>query len=438
MEMDWEIRASSWSNMQSNLGKSSTHEEDAYKVFDQMLTSESDDLRRPNRILEVTIHKVCYPITKSLLCQIFGPFGVVEDIYLYNGWDWVEARVIFQSKQQACDAFGELHGRNIYDGCCQMEIKWGFSQEPNVSVVSSNSNTTASSSSVLFPSGEAAVSSSSKWFLSTAASMSTIDELFSEKFRVEADASGEHTKATALVEVAGGSTIAIPLVTNSDRDIDGELHVPEVATIVKEAAPGPDFIVLDSSANRSVGSNISIGMSSNCSTKCPIILAHTLTVTAIRINDRVPTSSLTSLLLTLRFDGPALHPLKWFPSMPMEFMCDNVEIRPRPWPSFLIEVGVSSFWCSGLFHPPTWLLIVGQKLVEISAMRFRRNLSLGDATMLQVLEMPLMNFWQVYYSGLEMRWTSLVLAKIAVTLSDQFPSCRWMLIQESNQCVCGS
>lgn len=118
-------------------------------------------------------------------------------------------------------------------------------------------------------------------------------------------------------------------------------------------------------------------------------------------------------------------------------MCDNVEIRPRPWPSFLIEVRVSSFWCSGLFHPPTWLLIVGQKLVEISAMRFRRNLSLGDATMLQVLEMPLMNFWQVYYSGLEMRWTSLVLAKIAVTLSDQFPSCRWMLIQESNQCVCG-
>lgn len=69
-------------------------------------------------------------------------------------------------------------------------------------------------------------------------------------------------------------------------------------------------------------------------------------------------------------------------------------------------------------------------------MRFRRNLSLGDATMLQVLEMPLMNFWQVYYSGLEMRWTSLVLAKIAVTLSDQFPSGCWMLIQESNQCVC--
>jgi len=78
--------------MQLNLGRCNTHEEDAYEVFDQMLTSESDDRRRPNRILEVTIHKVCYPITESLLRQVFGPFGVVEDVYLYKGWDWVEAQ----------------------------------------------------------------------------------------------------------------------------------------------------------------------------------------------------------------------------------------------------------------------------------------------------------------------------------------------------------
>jgi len=90
--MDCKIRGSSWSNMQLNLGRCNTHEEDAYEVFDQMLTSESDDRRRPNRILEVTIHKVCYPITESLLRQVFGPFGVVEDVYLYKGWDWVEAQ----------------------------------------------------------------------------------------------------------------------------------------------------------------------------------------------------------------------------------------------------------------------------------------------------------------------------------------------------------
>ena len=66
--------------MQLNLGRCNTHEEDAYEVFDQMLTSESDDRRRPNRILEVTIHKVCYPITESLLRQVFGPFGVVENV----------------------------------------------------------------------------------------------------------------------------------------------------------------------------------------------------------------------------------------------------------------------------------------------------------------------------------------------------------------------
>lgn len=177
--------------------------------------------RSPSRALEVTIHQVRYPVTKNVLQQVFSRFGKME-VYVCKSLEHVKARAVSQSKHEAADAYGDLHGRNIHHGCCQLEIKWGLSQEPNVSMVSSNSNTAVSSSSVLFPSVEAAVSSSSKWFPSTTVAMSTIDELCSEKFSVEADASGEHAKATALVEVAGGSIIAIPLVTNSDRDVDDE------------------------------------------------------------------------------------------------------------------------------------------------------------------------------------------------------------------------
>ena len=40
------------------------------------------------------------------------------------------ARVVFETKHQAADAFGDLHGRNIYDGCCQLDIRWCSSQDP--------------------------------------------------------------------------------------------------------------------------------------------------------------------------------------------------------------------------------------------------------------------------------------------------------------------
>ncbi|CAN6332181.1 unnamed protein product [Urochloa humidicola] len=97
------------------------------RVFDEMASSEFEEYRSPNCILEVTIHKVCYPITESILRQIFGQFGKVEDVYVCMGIEGAEANVVFRSKLEAAEAFGELHGRHIYDGCCQMEIKWGCS-----------------------------------------------------------------------------------------------------------------------------------------------------------------------------------------------------------------------------------------------------------------------------------------------------------------------
>jgi hypothetical protein len=105
--MTTKIFASSWSIRQSNWFKGSTHVEDTYQVFDEMLTRYFDDRRPPNRILEVTIHKACYPITESLLRQVFGSFGEVEHVHVFGGLDRVFAQIVFQSKYDVVDAFGD-------------------------------------------------------------------------------------------------------------------------------------------------------------------------------------------------------------------------------------------------------------------------------------------------------------------------------------------
>jgi hypothetical protein len=94
-------------------------------VFDEMSTSELEDRREPSRVLDVTIRHASYSITNMVLHQVFDLFGAV-DINVCELFEYVEARVIFQLKLQAADAFGSLHGRNIYDGCYHLEIKWGI------------------------------------------------------------------------------------------------------------------------------------------------------------------------------------------------------------------------------------------------------------------------------------------------------------------------
>jgi hypothetical protein len=42
----------------------------------------------------------------------------VEHILVIGGTDVVMDSVEFDSVEAAADAYGELHGRNIYDDCC--------------------------------------------------------------------------------------------------------------------------------------------------------------------------------------------------------------------------------------------------------------------------------------------------------------------------------
>jgi pyruvate/2-oxoglutarate dehydrogenase complex dihydrolipoamide acyltransferase (E2) component len=92
-----------------------------------MPRSDFYEWRSPSRILEVTIHRVCYPITESVLHQVFGSFGgIVEQILVIAATGVVVASLAFDFVEDAADAYGELHGRHIYDDCCQMLIKWGL------------------------------------------------------------------------------------------------------------------------------------------------------------------------------------------------------------------------------------------------------------------------------------------------------------------------
>eukprot|EP01018_Ginkgo_biloba_P034578 Gb_40370 [translate_table: standard] len=84
---------------------SSHHELTTAEQPAQVRRNGDQDLQ-PNRILLVTIHHLLYPITVEVLHQVFSPHGFVEKI------------VIFQKSGQL------LKGRNIYDGCCQLDIQF--------------------------------------------------------------------------------------------------------------------------------------------------------------------------------------------------------------------------------------------------------------------------------------------------------------------------
>ncbi|KAL8134463.1 polypyrimidine tract-binding protein homolog 3 [Apium graveolens] len=86
----------------------------------------------PNRILLVTIHHMLYPITVEVLHQVFSPHGFVEKIVTFQKSAGFQALIQFQLKQSAVTARNSLQGRNIYDGCCQLDIQFSNLDELQV------------------------------------------------------------------------------------------------------------------------------------------------------------------------------------------------------------------------------------------------------------------------------------------------------------------
>ncbi|XP_056849119.1 polypyrimidine tract-binding protein homolog 3 isoform X1 [Raphanus sativus] len=86
----------------------------------------------PNRILLVTVHHMLYPITVDVLHQVFSPYGFVEKIVTFQKSAGFQALIQYQAQQCAASARTSLQGRNIYDGCCQLDIQFSNLEELQV------------------------------------------------------------------------------------------------------------------------------------------------------------------------------------------------------------------------------------------------------------------------------------------------------------------
>ncbi|KAG6399492.1 hypothetical protein SASPL_140973 [Salvia splendens] len=105
----------------------SSHQE--LTIMDQSSQAHADE---PNRILLVTIHHMLYPITVEVLHQVFSPHGFVEKIVTFQKSAGFQALIQYQSHQSAILARNSLQGRNIYDGCCQLDIQFSNLDELQV------------------------------------------------------------------------------------------------------------------------------------------------------------------------------------------------------------------------------------------------------------------------------------------------------------------
>ncbi|XP_020522028.1 polypyrimidine tract-binding protein homolog 3 isoform X2 [Amborella trichopoda] len=83
-----------------------------------------DQDSQTNRILLVTVHHLLYPITVEVLHQVFSPYGYVEKIVTFQKAAGFQALIQYEAFQSAVQARTALQGRNIYDGCCQLDVQF--------------------------------------------------------------------------------------------------------------------------------------------------------------------------------------------------------------------------------------------------------------------------------------------------------------------------
>ncbi|XP_078440988.1 polypyrimidine tract-binding protein homolog 3-like isoform X1 [Wolffia australiana] len=117
-----------YTNLQPNIrGRNvymqfSSHQE--LTTMDQNQQGGKEQDSQPNRILLVTIHHMLYPITVEVLHQVFSPHGFVEKIVTFQKSAGFQALIQYQARHSAVQARDTLQGRNIYDGCCQLDIQF--------------------------------------------------------------------------------------------------------------------------------------------------------------------------------------------------------------------------------------------------------------------------------------------------------------------------
>ena len=75
-----------------------------------------------HRALFVINHDKELSDTKNLLYQVFSRYGEVEKIARFQKMDDFYARMNFYSHSDVVNAFCKLQCRQIYEGCCELEL----------------------------------------------------------------------------------------------------------------------------------------------------------------------------------------------------------------------------------------------------------------------------------------------------------------------------
>ena len=101
------------------------------QYIEQQLTRRSQEPEKPNHILLFTVLNPTYPITCEVLNTICSPIGSVLRIVIFkkNG---VQAMVEFDTVETAKSAKENLHGCDIYSGCCTLKVEYAKPTKLNV------------------------------------------------------------------------------------------------------------------------------------------------------------------------------------------------------------------------------------------------------------------------------------------------------------------
>ncbi|UJR13752.1 hypothetical protein I4U23_000762 [Adineta vaga] len=78
----------------------------------------------PNCVLRLTIINMLYPVTIDVLHQIFSKFGTVLKIITFTKNEKFQALIQLKDPNAATQAKVQLHGQNIYNGCCTLQIEY--------------------------------------------------------------------------------------------------------------------------------------------------------------------------------------------------------------------------------------------------------------------------------------------------------------------------
>jgi hnRNP-L/PTB/hephaestus splicing factor len=104
-----------------------------------------------NTVLRITIVNNLYPVNLEALHQIFSKFGLILKIITFTKNNQYQALIQMKDSQIANNAKNGLDGKNIYNGCCRLQIE--FSKLASLEV-KFNNDKSRDYTSILLPTGE--------------------------------------------------------------------------------------------------------------------------------------------------------------------------------------------------------------------------------------------------------------------------------------------